>query len=217
MLWIGTVSLMPIEGLTDAGKGFFVFLGIFPLINAGFDFLSYTLTLALMRFGFRQSRPWLYAGIDVICAAILFFLLGVTLVAVITVLNYLAGPQAELFSLGTLLAELKYKPEKHLWVFAMIFSTLIPTVLHLFLAALSLTSVVSFLRRPALWLLQAAPENPVAALGASFMISVIVFATVAVACALIWAAWHYAGDGIERYLGFYIKILLSIAQGIGSF
>jgi hypothetical protein len=217
MLWIGTVSLMPIEGLTDARKGVFVFLGIFPLINAGFDFLSYTLTLALMRFGFRQSRPWLYAGIDVICAAILFFLLGVTLVAVITVLNYLAGPQAELFSLGTLLAELEHEHEKHLWVFAMIFSTLIPTVLHLFLAALSLTSVVSFLRRPALWLLQAAPESPVAALGASFMISVMVFATVAVACAPIWAAWHYAGDGIERYLGFYIKILLSIAQSIGSF
>ena len=53
---MGLVGLS-FENLADTEKGLFVFLGIFPLVNAGFDFLSYTLTLALMRFGFADPSP----------------------------------------------------------------------------------------------------------------------------------------------------------------
>ena len=99
----------------------------------------------------------------------------------------------------------------------MVFSTLIPTLLHLFLAAVSFISIASFLRPPTLRLLEKAPEDKLAALGAPFMISLIVFATAAAAYALIWGIWLFAGDVIEGYLQGYIGLLRWIALAIGAF
>ncbi|RAP39399.1 hypothetical protein BYZ73_20745 [Rhodovulum viride] len=112
-------------------------LGVFPIVNAVFDYFSYGVTIWLVRKGASKEGggTLLLGAADVLCAAMIFFALSASLVAIIEMINRLAG--GTVFDVAALLEDIEGRPEDHWWVFGMIFSTLIPTLVHLFIVALS--------------------------------------------------------------------------------
>ena len=67
-----------------------MFLGVFPLINALFDFISYSITLTLVRWGLRLGGSWaVVVGVaDLIMALFLFTALGSILILAIAGMHY---------------------------------------------------------------------------------------------------------------------------------
>lgn len=127
------VRLLP--ELDDFGSTLLTFLALLPLVNAVLDFFSFGLTRRLLRRG--ADRGGLSAlGMalaDLGGAAVLFVLLGVALVTSVHVLNEIGA--GSLFDLGELFASLRREPEAYWWLYVTFFSTLVPTLLHLMLAA----------------------------------------------------------------------------------
>ncbi len=73
-----TSAMLPIATLNDQRLGILLFLGLFPLVNGVFDFLSYGVTLGLWRLGLRKGgiMPWVTGALDIVAALILFTGLG---------------------------------------------------------------------------------------------------------------------------------------------
>ena len=80
--------------------------------------------------------------LDVIAALIIFTLPGAVLVLVITGANTLSG--VSLFPLAPLFQGLHDTPKACLWLYAMLFSTLVPTVLHVAIATFSILALPFF-------------------------------------------------------------------------
>lgn len=119
-----------------------LFLGLFPLINAVFDYFSYGLTLTLVRRGLR-AKGWhaaLYGLVDLVAAAMIFTLLGATLTAFVVLLNRTVDPG--FFPLAPVFDGAAAGDPTYLWLGAMLFSTFVPTIVHLALASVTLTSAV---------------------------------------------------------------------------
>lgn len=124
-----------------------LFLVALPLINAVFDFLSLGLTRWCLRnaveerevrlLGLRLRGWWAFNLIDV--AGALLALAGLILAMLLAVagLNALT-PENPLMDLGVLFAELRDDGADMRWLYVMVFSTLLPSVLHLGLFLLSL-------------------------------------------------------------------------------
>ncbi|MEP4679984.1 MAG: hypothetical protein ABJZ99_18780, partial [Lentilitoribacter sp.] len=113
-------------------------LALLPAINAVFDWLSYGITMSLLHKGHIKRGIWpLVLGVvDFITAIAVFFALSLTLCMLVFLFNvYRPTP---LIDLGLLLAGIKHAPGDHLWVIAMISSTLLPTLLHLGIGVLSI-------------------------------------------------------------------------------
>ncbi|MFZ1963186.1 MAG: hypothetical protein WAU78_06930 [Roseiarcus sp.] len=138
--------------------------GLLTLVNAPFDWIAVGLTRALLRRGLAPGGrgPYFYALIDVIVAVPLIVLLAlVTVVAVqtfddIAVLR--AGTDALILPLGPLFEGLENRPgdTEFWWVWFMLFSTLIPSLINLVIGA------AAFLRGlPSLhaWILNRMPEG----------------------------------------------------------
>ncbi|MBL3567037.1 hypothetical protein JMM59_18755 [Rhodovulum sulfidophilum] len=102
-----------------------------------FDYLSYGVTIWLVRKGETKEGggTLLLGAVDVLCAAVIFFMLSASLVAIIEMINRLEG--GTVIDVAALLDGIQNRPEDHWWVFGMIFSTLVPTLVHLFIVALS--------------------------------------------------------------------------------
>jgi hypothetical protein len=107
-----------------------------PLLNAFFDFVSIGTTRWLLRAG-TERRQWaiVLAVSDVIAAAVLFVALGCTLIAAVHGLNQLADP--DLLDLQTLFDGVRAAPGQYWWLYATIFTTLVPTFLHFAVAGAS--------------------------------------------------------------------------------
>lgn len=119
--------------------GVILFLGLFPLINGLFDYWSSGITRASLRWGVNSNKSFYWSAlIDIAAAITLFFILGVTLLLLV----HHVHPQNDepLLNLTRLFNDL-YGPDKdwskHWWLFIMMFSTLIPTCLHGFIALTS--------------------------------------------------------------------------------
>lgn len=135
-LWF--VDWPQIGGRLPVTTAIFLFVGVLPLINAVFDTVSYGVTLALTERG-RRGGVLIWAGVDFLVALVLFLLLGASLVLVVTGMQVLAGvPFADLPTLLTHKIDL----ERYWWLYAMLFSTAVPTLLHLFVASWSLQAVL---------------------------------------------------------------------------
>lgn len=123
-------------GVQDGPRAVFLFLGVLPLVNAVFDVISYGVTLILMQLGLRR-RAFLLGLLDVAVAVVLFLALGATLVVVVATMERVTG--AEFLDLGGLLAQAG-DWRTYWWVYAMLFSTALPTLVHLVVASLSLSA-----------------------------------------------------------------------------
>lgn len=208
--------LAPWVGIPSELRSLFVFLCLFPLINAIFDALSYSVTLTLMRLGLRRWNPWLAGLADVAAALVLFLAVGVALTAAVAGMNRLAGVQ--ILDLGALFAQVREAPGAHLWVFLMLFSTAVPTVLHLCLALLGAQALVPpFLRRFTCHLIATSPENPFAPVFAPAATGLVMALPFVMAGGLIWVLILVAKGVVLWSVASYGALLQEIAARIGAF
>jgi hypothetical protein len=152
-----------VSGTTIAVEGFWnpvedaavaayliAFLAILPIFNALADFFSVGLTRYLLRKGL-EGTTWLRAALDLFGGALIFALLGCSL---ITYFHLVRTPDGPLLDIAGLFQSLKTNPADHWWLFFMLFSTLIPTALHAMIGLLTiLIQYPAWVRRPVVaWL-----------------------------------------------------------------
>ena len=115
---------------------FMLTMGVLPLVNAVFDFASVGLTRYLLRLGLEQKRAAWRAVLDGLGGIAIFFALGCTLIAFVTFVVPADG--VPLVELKQLFADMRRAPGDYIWLMVTLFSTLIPTLLHLSVAVLTL-------------------------------------------------------------------------------
>jgi hypothetical protein len=119
-----------------------VFLGLFPLVNAILDFVSYGLTRFCLKrsannAGF-SSLAW--SGLDFILALVLLIILSIALCAVIQIVNLLLG--STMIDLKMMFMDMKRSSQDYWWLYATLLSTLLPTLLHFTIAAFSFITLI---------------------------------------------------------------------------
>ena len=123
---------------------FMLTFGLLPLFNAVFDFLSAGLTRYLLRLGLEQKRAVWRAILDGLGGIAIFFALGCSLITFVTFVTPADG--VPLVDLAQLFANLRTTPGDYIWLMMTLFSTLLPTLVHLSLMLLTLA-----LHYPAGW------------------------------------------------------------------
>ncbi|XAT61349.1 hypothetical protein GN278_11695 [Rhodobacteraceae bacterium Araon29] len=216
MVWVVVFTLVPVADISQQNRGLFLFLGVLPLLNAIFDFLSYAATLTLMRLGLSAKQPMLYGACDIIVALVLFLGLGVTLTVVIAGLNQISG--GVFVDLGALFGVIYTDPHAYWWLYAMVFSTALPTTLHGVLTLLAAQALVPLpVRRIAANLVDRSAHSPQAHVLAPLAVGTIWLIPFLVLGGFGWLVWHYCGSVIETLAEYYLGILLSVAMWIGAF
>ena len=195
---------------SEHARAIFLFLGVFPLLNAVFDTASYAVTLTLMRRGLRSRLPLLWGVLDLAFACLLFLGLGAALVGVVHGLNALAG--ATLLDLPALLTAARDDPMGHLWLYLMLFSTIVPTALHALLSLLGVQGLwPRAWRRPVAGWVERAGASPLAALRAALGLGLVWTLPILALGAVVWLAWRLAGGLILGWLEVYFAALLWLA------
>jgi hypothetical protein len=123
-----------------------LFLGLLTLLNAPFDWLSLGLTRALLRRGLELGGwwPYLLALADALTAAVIIALLAITMVIGVQTFDHLAehaaGPEARVLPLDELFNGMAAQPSapEYWWVYALLLSTMIPSLLNLMIGGASL-------------------------------------------------------------------------------
>ena len=139
-----------------------LFLGLLTLVNAPFDWLSLGLTRALLRRGLEKQglAPIFYAIVDAMSAALIVVLLAMVAAVAIQAFDTLAivrGGKA-ILPLVPLLDGLARNPgaPEYWWIYAMLLSTLIPSIVNLFIASLAALRGVPLVTR---WIVGKLPEQ----------------------------------------------------------
>jgi hypothetical protein len=129
----------------DVSGPLLLFLGLLTLINAPFDWLSLGLTRALMRRGLEREKwwPYFYATIDALLASAIIAFLAMAMVAGVQLFDDLAiygGGKSVLPPMWALLNAIKASPAnaEYWWIYATLFSTMLPSLINLFIAGVSL-------------------------------------------------------------------------------
>jgi hypothetical protein len=127
-----------------------LFFGLLTVLNAPFDWLSLGLTRALMRRGLERQKwwPYLYAVIDALLASAIIAFLAIAMVAGVQLFDDLAvydGGERILPPMRDFLDAIKVGPGKpeYWWVYATLFSTMLPSLINLFIAGVSLARGVT--------------------------------------------------------------------------
>lgn len=161
LLLTAAAALAPADA---PGRPLLLFLGVLPLVNAVFDFVSFGVTRALVRTGLNRPE-WAFplGALDLVFATLVFLGLGCTLIAIVHGLNAIAP--APLYDLGALFADLGDEARRwdHLWLWLMVFSTFLPTFLHYALSTWAIAAHVPLLSRPLLDRLDRVEEDPTVA------------------------------------------------------
>jgi hypothetical protein len=213
--WVFSAHTLPWQSFGLFGF-VIVFLAVLPLLNALFDVLSYAVTLTLMRRGLRARQPLLYGLADLLVAGLLFLALGATLTAVIAGLNRLAG--TPLLDLGSLFAGIHTSPGDYWWLYAMVFSTLLPTLLHGALSLLGAQALAPLrLRRPVARLVAGAPHTAWKAAAAPLALGTVWALPFAGLAALLYGLWWIARDALALYAGAYLDALTRLAIMVNAF
>jgi hypothetical protein len=123
-----------------------MFLGLLTMINAPFDWASLGLTRALLRRGLELGGWWPFslALVDAIAAAFTIALLAITMVISVEMFDHLAehtgGADARVLPLDKLFDGIAAQPSapEYWWVYALLLSTMIPSLLNLMIGGASL-------------------------------------------------------------------------------
>jgi hypothetical protein len=122
-----------------------LFLGPITLITALFGWLSLGLTRALMRRGLERGKGWPYlcAFIDALLALVVMAFLAVAMVAAVQLFDDLAasgGGKPVFPPMLEFLDAIKADPgnPEYWWIYATLFSTVLPSLTNLFIAGVSL-------------------------------------------------------------------------------
>ncbi|MFW5641318.1 MAG: hypothetical protein ACOCY0_01000 [Roseicyclus sp.] len=163
-----------------------------------------------MRRGLRSRLPLLWGLLDLALACLLFLALGTTLIVVIHGLNTFAG--APLVDLPALLAAIHETPGDYLWLYEMLFSTILPTALHGLLSLLGVQGLwPRAWRRPVAAWIEGATASPLAYLRAGLALGLIWTLPLIVLGGLLWLLWALGGDAVTIALGRYLDLLLWLA------
>ena len=150
LLLIGITGTLSNLDLDQNSITLLVFLSLLPLLNTIWDWCSLGLTrglLASIRLGKHPGLQALYWGLADLGFA-LFFLFGIvaTITAALAFSNYLsiANGGTAWFDMLGLIEGIRDQPTnpEYYWLYAMFFSTLLPTLVHAFAAAASLIQIV---------------------------------------------------------------------------
>ncbi len=117
---------------------FIVFLGLLPLANAPLDWLSLGLTRGLLRFGLGTGRFFWVAFIsllDIAAAGLLMFAVAFMTTSAISLANLFAvlGGGEPVLPVLPLLHAMRDAPNDPVfyWVYLMLFSTMLPSLVHI--------------------------------------------------------------------------------------
>ncbi|WP_085825836.1 hypothetical protein [Roseovarius gaetbuli] len=190
-----------------------------------FDFLSYGVTLGLWRLGLRRGGivPWLAGIVDIGAALLLFTGLGAALLLAIAVMNRLAG--VDILPLGPIFADLRSAPlpgqpwletpqARYLWLYAMLFSTLVPTLIHAGLSCLSLAQWAPMgLRKRYVGWIDRRDDNVCAEIGVTVVLGLTWFVSFALPLvALVWLVQSLLPLVGETYL----QLFETLARWLGQ-
>ncbi len=217
ILAVAAAMLFTWKGINDREVAIFLFFMVLPLLNAVFDVVSYAITIALVRLGLRARKvPGAVFGlIDLGVAALLFFVLGLTIVLVVAGLNGVAS--APILDLARMLDLVAEGPSgQTAWVYVMVCSTLLPTVVHFSLALLSVERAIVPLAAPFANRLRNARNSTGHVVIASFSGGALLMIPVGILWMFGWAAWWFLGDVLSAYGTAYMSLLRSVAESIGA-
>lgn len=136
------------------GLALILFLPVFALVNAPFDWLSLGFTRWLMRMGLDKGGWWpvWLAFVDLVAAFVCLVILSVALLLVVQAFNLSVQAQGGdvVFDPRPVLRDLaspqtRWEPE-YWWIYATVFSTLLPSLVNLFVGSLSLLRGIGPLR-----------------------------------------------------------------------
>ena len=155
--------LAPLPTWPLAGPLLAIF-GLLTLVNAPFDWAAIGLTRFLLRRGLSWGGPWPYAlaVLDAIAAAFSVALLAVVAVVAVQTFDDIgvlrAGEAGRVLPLGPLFEKLFDNPAEteNWWIWLMLFSTAIPSVVNLFIASFAFLRSMPFTTK---WILSSMPEN----------------------------------------------------------
>lgn len=114
-----------------------LFLGLLPLLNAVADFASSGLTRHFLARGVEGHLGW-FGLVDLLAGVATFFALGFAMIGTVALVKAMGGP--ELINLFVLLGPpgipnaILTDPHAYWWLYLTFLSTLLPTVLHGFIA-----------------------------------------------------------------------------------
>lgn len=215
LLWVATAALVDFATLKPIQQAAFLFLGVLPLINALFDALSYGVTLALLRRGLRGQLPVLFGFVDVLVALVMFLALGAAMVLVIAGLNAVGA--APVFDLAGLFAGLRAAPGDYWWLYLMLFSTLLPTAIHLIIALLGLQGITPRKwRRAVAALVRRAPDDHIAATCAPFLTGAVWAVPVLLALAVASGLGYWLRDFAAAVGSCYLTALEALAHLVAA-
>jgi hypothetical protein len=121
-----------------------LFLGLLTLLNAPFDWASLGLTRALLRRGLELGGWWflVLALADALIAALVIALLSLTMVIGVQAFDDLAAHSGgkPILPLGPFFDGIAAQPTapEYWWVYALLFSTMIPSIINLVIGGASL-------------------------------------------------------------------------------
>ena len=212
---IGALTLLPWAKVNDAGRSIFLFLGLLPLVNAITDYASYAVTIWLVGLGLKTPGWAFVMGlVDVAVALLIFALLGVLLVLVVAGANALASEP--LFPLAPLFAGLRQDPWAYIWVYAMLFSTLLPTLAHLVLAVFSMIALPFFVmvKMPLSGWIKV-PDHTTALAG-PLILGFAVTVSVLLPCLVAWGLYALAAHFWLDLATVYLDQLEALARWLGE-
>lgn len=188
-------------------RSLFLFFAALPLFNALFDVISYAVTLSLIRRGLNSRWPFLWGLLDLAIACVLFLGLGFTLVVLVHGLNVLAG--VPFVDLQGLFAGFDHAPGDHIWLYLMLFSTVLPTALHGMVSLIGLQGIwPKSWRRKLAGLMTAAPESLPNSVLASGVLGVVWAIPIMGLVLLGWLVLWLGEPAIHYMLELYFKALL---------
>jgi len=128
--------------LSDTARAWLVFLGVLPIANACFDYLSFGITRTLIRWGVatRNRLTIIYGLADLLAAFLLFTGLGCFTIAILAGMNSVA-PEP-LIDIQSTLQDIDVNRRNYWWLYLSFFSTLLPTFAHFALSTLCLIAYV---------------------------------------------------------------------------
>lgn len=144
MASVTAAKLSPLPGWEVAGP-MLLFLGLLTLLNAPFDWVSLGLTRALLRRGLELGEWWPYALalVDAGLAAIIIAALALSMVLGVQAFDTLAAHAggARVLPLEPLFTGIGAHPNapEYWWLYALLLSTMIPSLVNLVIGGASLT------------------------------------------------------------------------------